>query len=279
MLPAFYVDDVIKRAITEDINYIDLATDLLISPDSVSCADFVSKDTGVIAGIDIALRVFELVDPSIQITKLKSDGERAAKGDIIATVKGSTASILKCERTALNLLCHLSGVATATSRLVDGAKGTKARIVDTRKTTPGLRAMEKYAVTCGGGFNHRFNLSDAAMLKDNHIDAYGSITEAVKALRERIGHMAKIEVEARTRQDMLEGIECGADVIMLDNMSVADMEECVKVCGGRAILEASGNITEETVAQVAETGVDIISSGAITHSAKVFDISLKFRKE
>ena len=279
MLPAFYVDDVIKRAITEDINYIDLATDLLIPTDSVSCADFVSKDTGVIAGIDIALRVFELVDPSIQITKLKSDGERAAKGDIIATVKGSTASILKCERTALNLLCHLSGVATATSRLVDGAKGTKARIVDTRKTTPGLRAMEKYAVTCGGGFNHRFNLSDAAMLKDNHIDAYGSITGAVKALREKLGHMAKIEVEARTMQDMLEGIECGADVIMLDNMSVEDMAECVKVCGGRAILEASGNITEETVAQVAHTGVDIISSGAITHSAKVFDISLKFRKE
>ncbi|MBQ3918214.1 MAG: carboxylating nicotinate-nucleotide diphosphorylase [Oscillospiraceae bacterium] len=279
MLPQFYVDDVIKRSIEEDINYIDLATDLLLDDDKKARAEFVAKDDGIIAGIDIALRVFRLLDDTIVTERLISDGTAVKKGDIISSVEGSVKTILKGERTALNLLNHLSGVATATGRLVAEAKKYgKARIVDTRKTTPGLRALEKYAVTAGGGFNHRFNLSDAAMLKDNHIDAYGSITKAVQTLRSKIGHMAKIEVEARTMEDMLEAIECGADVIMLDNMNCEQMAECVKVCSGRAVLEASGNIDINTVGAVAATGVDIISSGAITHSAKVLDISLKIRK-
>ncbi|MBQ5316932.1 MAG: carboxylating nicotinate-nucleotide diphosphorylase [Oscillospiraceae bacterium] len=278
MLPTFYIDDVIKRAVEEDINYIDLATDLLIDENDMSAAEFVSKDEGVLAGIDVALRVFTLIDPDVKTERLIADGARVAKGDIIARVTGRTRSVLKAERTALNLVCHMSGVATATSRLVAACEGTKASIADTRKTTPGLRALEKYAVMTGGGRNHRFNLSDAAMLKDNHIDAYGGISPAVNALRKKLGHMAKIEVEARTMADMLEAIDCGADVIMLDNMSVEEMTECVKVCDGRAVLEASGNVDINTVAAVAGTGVDIISSGAITHSAKVFDISLKIRK-
>ncbi len=278
MLPAFYIDDVIKRAVEEDINYIDLATDLLIDENDISTAEFVSKDEGVLAGIDAALRVFTLIDPDMQTERLIADGESVKKGDIIARVKGRTRSVLKAERTALNLVCHMSGVATATNRLVKACEGTKASIADTRKTTPGLRALEKYSVMVGGGRNHRFNLSDAAMLKDNHIDAYGGIAPAVGALRKKLGHMAKIEVEARTMADMLEAIECGADVIMLDNMSTDEMTECVKVCAGRAVLEASGNVDINTVAAVARTGVDIISSGAITHSAKVFDISLKIRK-
>ena len=278
MLPAFYIDDVIKRAVEEDINYIDLATDLLIDENDISTAEFVSKDEGVLAGIDAALRVFTLIDPDMQPERLIADGESVKKGDIIARVKGRTRSVLKAERTALNLVCHMSGVATATNRLVKACEGTKASIADTRKTTPGLRALEKYSVMVGGGRNHRFNLSDAAMLKDNHIDAYGGIAPAVGALRKKLGHMAKIEVEARTMADMIEAIECGADVIMLDNMSTDEMTECVKVCAGRAVLEASGNVDINTVAAVARTGVDIISSGAITHSAKVFDISLKIRK-
>ena len=277
MLPVFYIDDVIRRALEEDINYIDLATDLLIDDSSVSRAEFVSKDEGVLAGIDAALRVFTFVDDTVKTEKLISDGTQVHKGDIIARVEGSTKAILKAERTALNLVCHMSGVATATNRLVKACEGTKASIADTRKTTPGLRALEKYAVCAGGGRNHRFNLSDAAMLKDNHIDAYGSITGAVTELRKKIGHMAKIEVEARTMDDMKEAINAGADVVMLDNMSIEQMAECVREAGGRVLLEASGNIDIGTVAQVARTGVDIISSGAITHSAKVFDISLKIR--
>ncbi len=277
MLPVFYIDDVIRRALEEDINYIDLATDLLIDDSSVSRAEFVSKDEGVLAGIDAALRVFTFVDDTVKTEKLISDGTQVNKGDIIARVEGSTKAILKAERTALNLVCHMSGVATATNHLVKACEGTKASIADTRKTTPGLRALEKYAVCAGGGRNHRFNLSDAAMLKDNHIDAYGSITGAVTELRKKIGHMAKIEVEARTMDDMKEAINAGADVVMLDNMSIEQMAECVREAGGRVLLEASGNIDIGTVAQVARTGVDIISSGAITHSAKVFDISLKIR--
>lgn len=279
MLPQFYIDDIIKRAIEEDINYIDLATDLLLDDTQTATAEFVSKDEGVLAGIDVALRVFELMDSRVVTEKLISDSAAVKKGDIIARVTGPVTAILKSERTSLNLLCHMSGVATATNKLVtEAAKYGKAHIADTRKTTPGLRSLEKYAVMAGGGANHRFNLSDAAMLKDNHIDAYGSITGAVQALRKKLGHMAKIEVEARTMEDMLEAIGCGADVVMLDNMSTEQMTECVKVCGGRVILEASGNIDINTVGKVSATGVDIISSGAITHSAKVFDISLKIKK-
>lgn len=279
LLPEFYVDDIIKRALQEDINYIDLATDLLIHEDDISSAEFVSKASGVLAGIDCALRVFTFIDGNVKCEILIHDSEKVEKGDIIARVTGKTRSILKAERTSLNILQHMSGVATSVNRLVTACEGTKASIADTRKTLPGLRALEKYAVMAGGGKNHRFNLSDAAMLKDNHIDAYGGIAPAVNALREKIGHMAKIEVEVRNKEELLEALGCKCDVIMLDNMTPQQMKECVEITDGRALLEASGNIDIETVRAAAETGVDIISSGAVTHSVKAFDISLKIKEK
>lgn len=274
-LPNFYIDDLIKSAIKEDINYIDVTTDYLISEDSTSSARLISKDDGVIAGLDIALRVFTLLDSSTEFEKLINDGDSVKKGDVIATISGKTRTLLKGERTALNLLQHMSGIATATNRCVKLIEGTRASIVDTRKTLPLLRPLQKYAVRCGGGKNHRYNLSDAAMLKDNHIDAYGSLTNAVSALREKAGHMLKIEVETRTLDELAEALAVGADVIMLDNMNYATMKEAVRITNGRAVLEASGNVTHENIRQVAECGVDIISLGAITHSVKCFDISMR----
>ena len=277
-LPQNYIDDIIITALKEDINYIDVTTDYLIDDNSVSEAYYVAKDDGVLCGIDIAKRVFKLLDDSIVFeTKIK-DGEKVKKGDIIAEMKGSTKTLLKGERTALNLLQHLSGIASATNRCVEKVKGTRAQITDTRKTLPGLRALQKYAVTVGGGKNHRFNLSDGAMLKDNHIDAGGGIPQTISKLRNKIGHMVKIEVEVRNLSELGDAIEAGADIIMLDNMSYDEMREAVKINDGRRLLEASGNVTEENIRDVAETGVDIISLGALTHSVKCFDISMKIRK-
>lgn len=279
LLPEFYVDDVIKRALSEDINYIDLATDLLIPEDEISTAEFVSKAEGVLAGIDCALRTFTFIDSGVKCEVFIHDGEKVKKGDIIARVQGKTRSILKAERTSLNILQHMSGVATATNKLVEACAGTKASIVDTRKTLPGLRALEKYAVTAGGGRNHRYNLSDAAMLKDNHIDAYGGITQAVTALRKKAGHMLQIEVEVRNFDELNEALAVKADVIMLDNMSCEDMKKAVEITAGRAKLEASGNVTLDNIRDVALTGVDIISLGALTHSVTAFDISMKWKKK
>lgn len=274
-LPQFYVDDLIKRAIIEDINYIDVTTDYLVDENDTSAAKFVSKDEGVLAGLDIALRVFTLLDETTTFEVFKHDGDTVQKGDIIARISGKTRALLKGERTALNLLQHMSGIATMTNRCVKLVTGTNASITDTRKTIPGLRALQKYAVVCGGGRNHRFNLSDGAMLKDNHIDAYGSLTGAVKALRKKIGHMVKIEVETRTLEELDEALKAGADVIMLDNMDYDTMKEAVRRTNGRALLEASGNVTQENIRKVAECGVDIISLGALTHSVKCFDISMR----
>lgn len=277
-LPQNYIDDIIITALKEDINYIDVTTDYLIDDNSVSEAYYVAKDDGVLCGIDIAKRVFMLLDDSIVFeTKIK-DGEKVKKGDIIAEMKGSTKTLLKGERTALNLLQHLSGIASATNRCVEKVKGTRAQITDTRKTLPGLRALQKYAVTVGGGKNHRFNLSDGAMLKDNHIDAGGGIPATISKLRNKIGHMVKIEVEVRNLSELKDAICAGADIIMLDNMSYDEMREAVRINDGRRLLEASGNVTEENIRDVAETGVDIISLGALTHSVKCFDISMKIRK-
>lgn len=275
----FYVDDIIKTALKEDINYIDSTTDLLISPKDQSEAYFVAKASGVVAGLDVALRVFELLDPTIEIIRHTEDGNEVFSGDILAEFKGNTAALLKGERTALNLLQHMSGIATYTDKCVKLVEGTNASICDTRKTLPGLRALQKYSVVMGGGKNHRYNLTDAAMLKDNHIDAYGGITNAVKALRERAGHMLKIEVETRNFDELNEALSVGADVIMLDNMSPADMKKAVEITAGRAKLEASGNVTLENIRSVAESGVDIISLGALTHSVTAFDISMKWKKK
>ena len=277
LLP-FYVDDIIKTALNEDINYIDSTADLLIPEDSVSSAYFQAKATGVVAGLEIALRVFTLLDPDMKIECHFKDGDEVKNGDIIAEFTGHTRLMLKAERTSLNILQHLSGIATYTNKCVKLVEGTNASIADTRKTLPGLRALQKYAVTAGGGRNHRYNLTDAAMLKDNHIDAYGGITAAVTALRKKAGHMLQIEVETRNLDEVKEAVDCGVNVIMLDNMDCPTMTEAVKLVNGRAKLEASGNITMENITEVAKTGIDIISLGALTHSVQAFDISMKWKK-
>ena len=273
-----YIDNIITTALMEDINYIDAAADNLIPADHKSSAYYVAKDDGVVCGIEIAKRVFELAGTGVEFKILLSDGTKVKKGDIIAEMEGSTLTLLKGERTALNILQHMSGIATATNKCVELVKGTNASVTDTRKTLPGLRALQKYAVTVGGGKNHRFNLSDAAMLKDNHIDAYGGITAAVAALREHIGHTVKIEVEVRNLEELSEALDNKVEIVMLDNMSCQEMAEAVKITAGRALLEASGNVTAENIRAVAETGVDIISLGALTHSVKCFDVSMKIRK-
>lgn len=277
-LMQFQIDDIIKAALLEDINYIDVATDNLIDEDSVSTAKYVAKDSGILCGIDVAMRVFKLLDENAVTRVCIKDGGEVKKGDVIAEVTANTRALLKGERTALNLVQHMSGIATATNRCVKLVEGTGAAIAETRKTLPGLRALQKYAVTVGGGRNHRYNLSDCAMLKDTHLDAYGSITKAVTALRSKIGHTVKIEVEVQNLEELKEALEVGCEIIMLDNMSCEEMAEAVKITDGRAKLEASGNVTAETIRKIAETGVDIISMGALTHSVKAFDISMKMEK-
>ena len=274
LLP-FYVDDIIKTALTEDINYIDSTADLLIPEDSISSAYFMSKADGVLCGLEVALRVFTILDPEMKIECRFKDGDKVKYGDIIAEFTGHTRLMLKAERTSLNLLQHMSGISSYTNKCVELVKGTNASIADTRKTLPGLRPLQKYAVTVGGGRNHRYNLTDAAMLKDNHIDAAGGITNAITLLRGKLGHMVKIEVETRNLDEVAEALHAGAEIIMLDNMSLEAMRKAVAMAKGKALIEASGGITLETLRPVAETGVDIISIGALTHSVKAFDISMK----
>lgn len=276
-LNQFYVDKLIMTAISEDINYIDVSADYLIPEDQRNDSYFVAKADGVLCGLDIAMRVFTLLDDTFTYTVHKKDGDEVKAGDLIVEFNGKTACLLKGERTALNIIQHMSGIATATNKAVKLVEGTKAQVTDTRKTLPGLRALQKYAVVCGGGKNHRYNLSDGAMLKDNHIDAGGGITNAVAILRGALGHMVKIEVETRNFDEVKEAVSAGADIIMLDNMNNDQMKECVAYINGRAKTEASGNITLDNIAEVAKTGVDIISLGALTHSVKAFDISMKMR--
>ena len=279
MINPIYIDNLIKEALLEDINYIDVATDYLIPDGQCNEAVFMAKADGIVCGVDVAMRVFEIINRGkFEYNVLKHDGERVKYGDIIVEISGSTRTLLKGERTALNLIQHMSGIATAANEAVRLVEGTRASIADTRKTLPGLRPLQKYAVTVGGAKNHRYNLSDAAMLKDNHIDAGGGIKNAVAALKKKIGHMTKIELEVRNLDELQQALEAGVDVIMLDNMDNETMKKAVQITNGRALLEASGGITSETIRGVAETGVDIISIGALTHSVKAFDISMKIKK-
>ena len=273
-----YIDSIINTALEEDIHYVDVTTDYLIPDGHTSSAYYIAKDTGVLCGIEIAKRVFALIGGGVTFSECLKDGDRVQKGDIIARMQGDTKTLLKGERTALNILQHLSGIATATNHCVELVKGTNAKITDTRKTLPCLRRLQKYAVTVGGGYNHRYNLSEGAMLKDNHIDAYGGIIPAVTELRKKIGHMTKIEVEVRNLEELQQALSVNCEIIMLDNMSCDDMKQAVAITDGRALLEASGNVTEENIASIAQTGVDIISLGALTHSVKCFDISMRFEK-
>ena len=276
-LNQFYVENLIKEAIAEDINYIDVSADYLIPENQRNDSYFVAKADGILCGLNIAMRVFTLLDDTFTYTVHKNDGDEVKAGDLIVEFNGKTACLLKGERTALNIIQHMSGIATATNKAVKLCEGTNTSVTDTRKTLPGLRALQKYAVVCGGGKNHRYNLSDGAMLKDNHIDAGGGITNAVAILRSKLGHMVKIEVETRNFDEVKEAVSAGADIIMLDNMTNEQMKECVEYIDGRAKTEASGNITLDNIAEVAKTGVDIISLGALTHSVKAFDISMKMR--
>ena len=271
------VDDLVSRALREDFGDAgDVTTLATIPADAVTRATIAARKPGTIAGVDAALAAFRLVDPTISATIRKDDGASVKKGDVILELNGPTRGVLSAERVALNFLGHLSGIATATAALVDAVKGTNAKIVCTRKTTPGLRAFEKYAVRCGGGHNHRFGLYDAVMIKDNHIAAVGGIKKAIEACRASIGHMVKIEVEIDGLDQLDAALSGGADVILLDNMKTDDMKRAVAINAGRAILEASGNVTIDTVRAIAETGVDVISSGWITHSAPSLDVGLDF---
>ncbi len=267
------VQELIIQALKEDLGHQDMTTANLISPGQQGTAKILAKDSGIVAGIEISQAVFTTLDSSISFEILKGDGEKIEKGDTIALVRGKTSTLLSGERLALNFLQRLSGIATKTYHMVEVIKYYKAEIVDTRKTTPGLRTLEKYAVRVGGGRNHRFGLYDGIMIKDNHIKAAGGITKAVITLRKKVPHTLKIEVEVSNLIQLQEALDAGVDIILLDNMSIEDMKSAVEITAGKALLEASGGINESNLLEVARTGVDFISVGALTHSVSSLDIS------
>jgi nicotinate-nucleotide pyrophosphorylase (carboxylating) len=273
---ALEFDAIIDAALREDMPEGDITSESTIPADARSEAILLAKEDGVLAGLPVARRVFEKIGPAIEFAEKFEDGAAFRKFDILASVEGPTMAILKGERTALNFLQHLSGVATATRRFVDAVAGTKAKILDTRKTTPGLRLLEKYAVKTGGGTNHRFSLSDMVLIKDNHLRHVGSVAEAVRRARAAAKPGIRIEVEAADLAQVRDALAAGADMIMLDNMTLEMMSDAVTLAAGRVPLEASGNMSLDRVRAVAETGVDFISVGALTHSARAVDISLEF---
>lgn len=276
MIDNLYIDDLILSALKEDMPLGDITTDNLIKADSRSRALLIAKEEGIVAGLDVAERVFKLLDSTVQFVRNFKDGDFVSNGKVIAEIEGNTRVMLKAERTSLNLLQRLSGIATKTNQFCTKIKDLDASIVDTRKTTPGLRFLEKYAVKAGGGQNHRFCLSDGVLIKDNHIKAAGGISKAVDLARNNIPHTIKIEVETETMKQVQEALDAKADIIMLDNMTLDTMKAAVKLINKRAVVEASGNVNLDTVYDIASTGVDIISVGSLTHSVKAFDISLKF---
>ena len=265
----------IQRALTEDIGTGDATTNAIVPADATMRGQIIAKQDGIIAGLDVARAAYELLDSSVEFSPQLADGSRVARGGILALVSGRTASLLTAERTALNFLGRMSGIATLTRQFVDTVAGTRAIILDTRKTAPGLRLVDKLAVKLGGGGNHRIGLYDMILIKDNHIDYAGGIEEAVRRARAYDSGL-QIEVETRTLDDVRVALALGVERILLDNMSVEMMAEAVRLTNGRAKLEASGNVTLETVRRIAETGVDFISVGALTHSAKVFDVSFDY---
>ena len=274
-MTGFLVDELVRTALHEDLGRAgDLTTDAIVPAGELGQGHFVAREPGVVSGLAVVARVFAVLDPAVTLRAAVPDGAPVVAGTVVATVEGPLRAILTGERTALNLLCHLSGVATATARLVGLIAGTGATIVDTRKTTPGLRGLEKAAVRDGGGSNHRFGLDDAILIKDNHLAVAGGVAPAIAAARRRAGHLVKIEVEVDTLDQLDEALAAGADIVLLDNFAPAELREAVRRSAGRALLEASGRIDAATVRTVAETGVDLISSGALTHSAPILDIGL-----
>ncbi len=274
-LPRVIIEPAVRATLLEDLGLAgDVTSAAVIPADHRSRFVMAARKPGVIAGLDIAKLAFELIDPAISMTTHVTDGARVAPGEIIATIEGPSRGLLTGERTALNFLGHLSGIATVTAGIVDAVSGTKAAVVCTRKTTPGLRAFEKYAVRAGGGMNHRFALYDAVLIKDNHIAIAGSVSEAIRRAKAHAGHMVKIEVEVDTLEQLAEAMEMGLDAVLLDNMSPALLTQAVNFVAGRAITEASGGITPETATAIASSGVDLLSIGWITHSAPCLDIGL-----
>ena len=272
---ALLVEPLVRQALEEDLGRAgDITSDLTIAAGTQATARLVARKSGTIAGLIAAEAAFRLVDPALKFSVSAPDGTAVQSGALLATVSGPARAILSAERVALNFAGHLSGVATATAALVAAVAGTKARIVCTRKTLPGLRILQKYAVRCGGGFNHRFGLDDAVLIKDNHIAAAGGIAPALARVRAGLGHMTKVEIEVDSLAQLEEALGLGADTILLDNMSIEELNKAVAMANGRAVLEASGNVTLATVREIAATGVDTISSGAITHSAVNLDIGV-----
>jgi nicotinate-nucleotide pyrophosphorylase (carboxylating) len=277
-LPEIMIEPAVRAALLEDLGRAgDITTDAIVAPDARAETALVARNPGVVAGLDCALLAFRLVDPAIRATIARADGSAVEKGQVIATIAGPTRGMLSAERVALNFLCHLSGIASAAASIVAAIRPHRARLVCTRKTTPGLRALQKYAVRVGGGFNHRFGLDDGVLIKDNHIAAAGSLADAVARARAAIGHLVKIEVEVDTLAQLAEALRLEIDAVLLDNMSFEEMRRAVALVDGRAVVEASGRITPQTAPQVAATGVDLLSSGWLTHSVTALDIGLDWR--
>ena len=274
MMNYLVVDKIIKDALIEDIPNEDITTNSIIDGESISTVDLLCKEDGIISGLDVFKRVFEMLG-NVEVELYKYDGERVYSKEKIALLKGNTRNILKGERLALNLLQRMSGIATLTNKFVNEIKHTNARLLDTRKTTPNLRILEKYSVKVGGGCNHRFNLSDGIMLKDNHISAAGSIKKAVELARENSSFVRKIEVETENLEMVKEALEAKVDIIMLDNMNIELAKKAVKLINKKALIEFSGNVELSNIRKIAEIGVDYISVGALTHSAKILDLSMK----
>lgn len=277
MIKRALFQEIVELALEEDLGTAgDLTSESTIPEDAIGKGEFRTRVTGAIAGLEVARYVFERFDETLEYDTRVQDGDRVEANSVLATVAGNARSILSAERTALNFMARMSGVATQTALLVDAVEGTSARIADTRKTMPGMRALDKYAVRMGGGMNHRFGLHDAVMIKDNHIAAVGSITRAVEAVRARVGHTVTVEVEVETLRQLEELLETDTDIVLLDNMSPMELAEAVRMVDGRMTTEASGGVTLETVREIAETGVNVISVGWITHSAPQLDIGLDF---
>lgn len=277
-LPTLMLEPVVRAALLEDLGRAgDITTDAIVPATAQAETVLAARQPGVVAGLDLAALAFRLIDPAIRIDIERPDGTRLAKGDRIATIAGPVRGMLTAERVALNFLGHLSGVATAASTLVEAVKGHKARICCTRKTMPGLRALQKYAVRVGGGSNHRFGLDDAVLIKDNHVAVVGGIAPAIRRARDGVGHLVKIEVEVDTLAQLDEALAEGVDAVLLDNMTPEQLSQAVRTIDGRAIAEASGRITPQTAPAIAASGVDLISAGWLTHSATVLDIGLDWR--
>ena len=277
-LPRFLVEQAVAAALEEDLGSMgDITTDAIIPANAQGEASIIVRKPGVIAGLDLAEATFKSLDPDVRFTRIVEDASKVEAGGIIANLAGKTRALLTGERTALNFLGHLSGIATLTATYVAAVEGTRAKIVETRKTTPGLRAPEKYAVRCGGGMNHRFGLYDAVLVKDNHIAAAGGLADALNTLRAAVGHLVKIEVEVDTLDQLEEALRFPIDAVLLDNMDVGTLKKAVASVKGRVVTEASGGVTLENVGEIAKTGVDLISVGALTHSARSLDSSLEWK--